>query len=99
MFLMEQLVSKHWDVYDDRESGRKIQAIKSPSLRCNWLGKAQSWALAVCRAGQKGCLWASSWLHAWPGEAWDPLAQTALKIKGLFLLLKGEEARWFLESG
>lgn len=28
-FLMEQLVSKHRDVYDDKESTRKIEAIKS----------------------------------------------------------------------
>lgn len=33
LFLMEQLVSKHWDVYDDKESTRKIEAIKSHSLR------------------------------------------------------------------
>lgn len=33
LFLMEQLVSKHWDVYDDRESTRKIEAIKSHWLR------------------------------------------------------------------
>lgn len=33
LFLMEQLVSKHWDVYDDKESTRKIEAIKSHWLR------------------------------------------------------------------
>lgn len=33
LFLMEQLVSKHWDIYDDKEGTRKIEAIKSHSLK------------------------------------------------------------------
>ena len=45
LFLMEQLVSKHWDVYDDKESTRKREAIKSHSLR-----------VATCVIGSVGCI-------------------------------------------
>lgn len=42
LFLMEQLVSKHWDVYDDKESARKtgykIPLVKGSNM-CNWLSQ------------------------------------------------------------